>query len=83
MLNFKEKKYKDLISGRPTVSFTAEDGRFSVDASLAGVTLRGELCLVSHDELQETAKVFSDAWQRYSKLKYDFAKEMGRNHAGH
>lgn len=69
----------DSLDGKTVVGFTSEDSSFSMRASRQGVEVQGVIVLTSQSELQEFAKLMSDAWTQHRKL----MPNLTTNLAGH
>lgn len=66
-MKFERKKF-DNLSGGTSVTYT--DGEFELLATREGVLIKGHSPVISNmDELQELAKVLSDAWAEHLRLK--------------
>lgn len=58
----------DALDGKTVVAYTTEDSAFAIKASKAGVSFQGELTIEDQSELQQFAKLLSDAWTDHRKL---------------
>lgn len=66
-MKFERKKF-DNLSGGTSVTYT--DGEFELLATREGVLIKGHSPIIGNmDELQELAKVLSDAWSEHLRLK--------------
>lgn len=66
-MNFERKKF-DNLSGGTSVAYT--DGEFELLATREGVLIKGHSPVIgTMDDLQELAKIISDAWADHLKLK--------------
>jgi hypothetical protein len=75
MEKFTRTKYSSL-EGHTVVAHTSPDEQFQLKADKAGLTLNGMFCIESEEDLQEFAKVMSDAWSDRRKLKVKLAKTI-------
>lgn len=57
------------LDGKVIVAFTAEDDSFSLQASKMGVEIKGTFLVDGEPELQQFAKLMSDAWSEHRRLK--------------
>lgn len=59
----------DSLDGKTVVALTSEDDKFQLKASRSGVMINGELEIEGMQELDQFAKLLSDAWKEHLRLK--------------
>lgn len=66
---FKAEKVQDILSNGAVVNIVSDDDAFRFRCSSQSVDIRGSLSLSSRKDLEDFAKLVSDAWKFHLQMK--------------
>ena len=67
--NFKAEKVQDILSNGSVVRITSDDDAVFIRCSKQSVEFRGTMAFSSRKDLEDFAKLLSDAWKFHLSLK--------------
>jgi type IV secretory pathway ATPase VirB11/archaellum biosynthesis ATPase len=67
--NFKAEKVQDILSNDSIVRITSDDDTVFIRCSKQSVEFRGNISFTSRKDLEDFAKLISDAWKFHLSLK--------------